>query len=214
LFSNICSVGIASILLGDSPLWTAINAATALSTEQSLAKGEFRHSPLGNFKIGLDGTSGELVVVESSSKTNAWASGVGGGRQLVLGGDGNLVVRDAAGTAIWSTNTNGHAGSRLTIEDSGEASIVHGTLKVWSTVSFSNKPQPQPQPQHLPKEHPNLKGFEENVVLGPLDSLPQGIWVSSPSGGYKVGLNPDGDFLLRDSDDRTIWRANVQGGGT
>jgi hypothetical protein len=203
LISNHNSLGIASIRLGDDPLWTAIEAATAITINQSLARGDFRPSPSGNFKIGLDGISGELVIVDTISNTNYWGSGVPGGQQLILQADGNLVVKDVAHKAVWSTDTFAQAGCRLTLEDNGEAAIVHGTVKIWSTLGTGKRSI----------FNPNLAKFGEKVVLHPLESLQKGNWVSSPTGSYKVGLNLDGDFLFQDSADRTIWRANVQGGG-
>lgn len=190
--------------MGDNALWTAIQAATALTQQQSLGKGEFRPSPSGKFKIGLDGNSGELVIVDTTINTNVWGCGSTGGNLLVLQADGNLVVKDGINNYIWSTDTHRHAGARLTLEDSGEAAIMHGTFKVWSTVDTSKKPI----------LNPNFQKFGEKVVLNPLEILTKGTWVYSPSSSYKIGFSSEGDLLFQDSGDQIIWRANVKNGGT
>ncbi|MFT4122565.1 MAG: CHAP domain-containing protein, partial [Microbacteriaceae bacterium] len=46
----------------------------------------------------------------------------------------NLVVRTAAGTAKWATNTAGHAGSNvLEMQSDGNLVIYHGSSALWSS---------------------------------------------------------------------------------
>lgn len=67
--------------------------STVLESDQELKTGEFRSSPRGLFKAGLD-ASGQLVIQEGSSSTNIWSSGKSGGASCYMQRDGNLVVRD------------------------------------------------------------------------------------------------------------------------
>jgi Carbohydrate binding module (family 6) len=67
--------------------------STVLESDQVLNAGEFRSSPRGLFKAGLD-DSGQLVIQEGSSSTVIWSSGKSGGSTCYMQRDGNLVVRD------------------------------------------------------------------------------------------------------------------------
>jgi hypothetical protein len=68
-------------------------SSIVLEPGQILGPGEFRYSPRGLFKAGLD-DSGQLVVQENSSSTTIWSSGKSGGQMCYMQIDGNLVVRD------------------------------------------------------------------------------------------------------------------------
>ena len=47
-------------------------------------------------------------------------------------GDGNLVVYGPAGTALWWSGTNGHAGASLVLDDGGTLAIVYQGTVIWS----------------------------------------------------------------------------------
>jgi hypothetical protein len=200
-------LGLGAVLLGDDPLWIANLAATALVKDQFLQRGEFKPSPSGNFKIGLEGT-GELVVVDNQSNTETWRSGTTGGQVCIMQQDGNLVVRNSDSVAIWTTTTSGYPGARLTIDDTGMASIMHGNTEIWN---LSDRKQTNIDAVR-PILNRNTIDFEESVVLNPRQSLPKGRFASSPSGNYKVGLSRAGNLIFQDSGDRTIWDAKVFGG--
>lgn len=59
--------------------------------------------------------------------------------------------------------------------------------------------------------NPNSRRFAEKVVLNSLEKLPRGEFVLSPDERYQIGLNDVGDLVLQDlSDQTTIWSANVE----
>lgn len=66
---------------------------TVLEPDQVLTRGQFKSSPRGLFKTGMD-DSGQLVIQEGSSSTVIWSSGKSGGHTTYMQIDGNLVVRD------------------------------------------------------------------------------------------------------------------------
>ena len=39
-------------------------------------------------------------------------------------GDGNFVIYNASGTALWATDTSGNRGAHLSLRDTGELSVV------------------------------------------------------------------------------------------
>ena len=47
--------------------------------------------------------------------------------------DGNLVLYDAAGVAVWNSNTVGHPGAFAQMQDDGNLVIVEGTTPHWET---------------------------------------------------------------------------------
>jgi hypothetical protein len=200
-------LGLGAVLLDDDPLWTANLAATALVKEQSLRRGEFKPSPSGYFKIGIE-NSGELVVIDTRSDTETWRSGKTDGQTCIMQQDGNLVVRNADSVAIWTTGTSGHPGARLTIDDTGVASIMLGTAEIWN---LSGGKQGTIR-AFRPAQNRNTLDFKESVVLNPRQSLLKDRFFSSPSGNYKVGLNAVGNLVFQDSVERTIWDAKVSGG--
>ncbi|KAG7345297.1 D-mannose binding lectin [Nitzschia inconspicua] len=91
--------------------------STILDSDQVLKAGEFRSSPRGLFKAGLD-KDGQLVIQEGMSSTVIWTSGRRGGDTCYMQRDGNLVVRDASMDTIWSSSTFG-PGARFAIDDLG-----------------------------------------------------------------------------------------------
>jgi hypothetical protein len=202
-------LGVGSILLNEDPLWMAVRSATALSTNQKLFRGEYKPSPSGNFKIGLQ-EIGELVIRDNKSNTVTWSSGVPDGDEVMMQDDGNLVVRNSALTAIWASATGGQAGARLTVDDAGVGAIIQGTTEIWVTIGADQ--QNNIVPETKPVVNPNALSFEENLVLDPLQSFPKGKFISSPAGNYKVGLNNAGNLLFQDSNDNIIWHANILGG--
>lgn len=200
-------LGLGSILLGEESLWNAVLSATVLLKQQSFRRGEFKPSPDGNFKIGLD-NDGELVVVDNQTNEKTWRSGKTGGQIAFMQEDGNLVVRNSESSAIWSTVTGGNPGARLTIDDTGLASIMLGTTVLWNLSGSTQSTIDVVRPV----QNPNTLKFDESTILGPRQSLPKGRFGLSPAGNYKVGLNGDGNLLFQDSGDRIIWDAAISGG--
>jgi outer membrane protein assembly factor BamB len=54
-----------------------------------------------------------------------------GGQYAIFQSDGNLVVYDGRGIALWSTGTHGNPGARLWVSDSGDLVIVRGATTLW-----------------------------------------------------------------------------------
>ncbi|KAG7345298.1 D-mannose binding lectin [Nitzschia inconspicua] len=176
-------------------------------TKQNLGRGEFKPSPNSDYQVGLD-SNGELVVIDIKSNTKTWRSVKSGGQVCIMQDDGNLVVRDSASSAIWSTATGGNPGARLTIDDTGMASIMLGTNELWNLGGTTQVSIDVARPA----QNPNKLKFDESVILNPLQSLPKGRFALSPAGNYKVGLNSSGNLLFQDSGNRVLWDAKVSGG--
>jgi len=67
----------------------------------------------------------------------AWWTGIAAGdkSQLVFQSDGNLVLFNNAGAAIWSSGTAGKGATALSIDVSGRMAIYRGSTALWATPS-------------------------------------------------------------------------------
>jgi hypothetical protein len=100
-----------------------VGPAAILQADQSLARDaaltsanarfSFIHQPDGNVVLYGDGTP------RWSSKTQGANTDL-----LFMQGDGNLVLMDVGGQAVWNSKTNQNPGSHLELRDNGQAAIV------------------------------------------------------------------------------------------
>jgi Protein of unknown function (DUF4241) len=77
---------------------------------------------------------GNLVLYDNAGRGAVWSSGTqerGTGR-LVLHLDGNLAIYDREARVVWSTDTAGHPGSVLTVQDDGLALRAPDGAVLWS----------------------------------------------------------------------------------
>ena len=56
--------------------------------------------------------------------------------QLIMQGDGNLVIYNPG--AIWSTKTNGHAGAYLVLQTDGNLVIYDSSGAIWASGTNGN----------------------------------------------------------------------------
>ena len=73
-----------------------------------------------------------------------WQPDICCGMKLSMQRDGNLVLRDQAMSAIWSSGTANHPGALLTIDDSGMIGIKEGENTLWSIGSPKNEQEATP----------------------------------------------------------------------
>lgn len=85
--------------------------------------------------ITVTGTSASSTLPAGSQLVaNQYLMSVNGQYKLFLQSDGNLVLRNASGTALWSSKTNGKGGTRLLLQGDGNLVLytAAGTA-VWAT---------------------------------------------------------------------------------
>ncbi|MEP7192267.1 MAG: hypothetical protein ABI903_05325, partial [Actinomycetota bacterium] len=78
---------------------------------------------------------GNLVVYRSGGVA-VWSSSTSGANTVIMQGDGNLVIYRSGGVAVWSSGTVGKAGAYVRMQDDGNVVIYQGTTIVWA----SNRP--------------------------------------------------------------------------
>ena len=115
---------------------------SSLKTDQSLSASQSIVSANGAHKFVLQG-AGNLVLYSSGQVRWAAATQGKGGTQLFLQGDGNLVLRTAAGAAVWSSGTNGKGAVRLVMQDDGNLVLQTAAgATIWSTNTGGSTPPP------------------------------------------------------------------------
>ncbi|MFG1604998.1 hypothetical protein [Actinoplanes sp. NPDC049265] len=89
----------------------------------------------GRFRLTYQDDT-NLVLYRTTDDKPLWATGVrpGGVGACIMQADGNLVLYNATGKAVWASNTNGNPGSRLTVRDDGDVVVTRrdGAV-IWSS---------------------------------------------------------------------------------
>ncbi len=75
--------------------------------------------------------NGSIVEVHEEYG-NVWQHSGETGDHLDMQSDGNLVLYDTAGKALWATMTNGHAGAYLSLGDDGSLVVKDGSTTLWT----------------------------------------------------------------------------------
>ncbi|WOS40127.1 MULTISPECIES: hypothetical protein [Xanthomonas] len=92
------------------PMGTTFSKGSSFSTSNGAARLDFS-------------TTGNLEVYTNGALT--WQSGTGGsGESAVMQGDGNFVIYNAAGNAIWNTNTSGRKDAYLALASNGALNVI------------------------------------------------------------------------------------------
>jgi hypothetical protein len=120
--------GTLMIYWGSTSIWAA---DLALNQNTILLAGQILSSPNGAYYLTLQ-SDGNLVEYTATG-TAVWSSGTSGQAvtEIVMQGDGNLVVRDGA-AAVWSTGTYGYSGAYLSVGDDGTIAINWGGTTLWT----------------------------------------------------------------------------------
>jgi YD repeat-containing protein len=85
----------------------------------------------GSYTLTLQ-TSGDLVVTGPSGLVQHSCTGTGRSLYARMETNGNLVVRDVAGTALWQSNTGAYSGAELFLNSDGTLAVKSGGVTRWS----------------------------------------------------------------------------------
>jgi cell wall-associated NlpC family hydrolase len=106
---------------------------TQLNSGVTLGSGDAIQSPGGAYQFDMQ-TDGNLVEYGPSGAL--WATYTSSpGAYLVNQGDGNLVVYNTTGTAIWASGTNGQGAANLVVQTDGNVVDYKGSSAIWSTYT-------------------------------------------------------------------------------
>ena len=99
---------------------------------EHLAAGNFHTSPNGRFKAGLT-DDGNLILMNVETNQVIWSTGTNGaGVRVYLQPDGNLLLRSAQKSTLWSSETHGYVGAQLRLTDAGQIAVkVEDGTPIW-----------------------------------------------------------------------------------
>lgn len=97
-----------------------------------LNRGSALRSPNGRYTLHLQAGDGNLVLYNLAG-TAIWSSYRPGGDFLTLQGDNNLVVYRNDGSPVWASNTMGSGAQTLVVQDDGNMVLYSSTQAVWTT---------------------------------------------------------------------------------
>lgn len=152
-------------------VWQTRTPGPTLTPGQSIRAGEAVVSADGRYR--LDFTAAGDLVLTGPGRT-LWRTGTAvADGTLTQQTDGNLVLRKADGSAVWSSGTSGRTGAVTTVAAAKVRVAVPGaSVAAWSSPS---------PPASLPS----------GTLLLP------GEAIASPSGTYSLTLQTDGNLVLR-----------------
>jgi hypothetical protein len=116
----------------NSAIWSNGAPGSDTLTASTLASGSYLHAQIARLDMQADGN---LAAYAYRGGPALWSSRTSGhpGATATLQTDGNLVVRDTAGRALWSTGTAGTgSGNRLVVNASGHVKLSKGTTVLWA----------------------------------------------------------------------------------
>lgn len=121
-----------------------------LVTDQGLAPGEQRISKNGAVSL-MHQPDGDVVVRRGN--TVLFATGTAGSRSaaLVMQTDGNLVLYDDAGRAVWHTHTHGNPGAGLRVENDGRVVVYSPAMRpLWTSDTMPDTTPDEPADVTVP----------------------------------------------------------------
>ena len=109
----------------------APNGCDVIDPHEGLGKGKSFSSCNGNVRLVLQG-DGNLVLY--GGPKSLWSTHTTLGQNMVVRGDGNVVLVDSWGVPIWSSKTSGHTNAALHIQDDGNLVLYStGNTALWAT---------------------------------------------------------------------------------
>jgi hypothetical protein len=132
--------------------------------------------------------------VRGPGKRSLWTSNTAGQAEVwdvVMQSDGNLVLYDVRGHALWASNTNRHPGASVRMQDDGNLVISSASGQpLWSSDSAVPPSPAEPaQPDRL----------AAGEGLGPGDSI------TSRNRLFSLVLNSDGSLLVHGFEWERLW---------
>jgi cell wall-associated NlpC family hydrolase len=132
LLSLAAALSIAQVIDTAAPAHAA-SIGSQLSSGYTLGAGYSIQSTSGAYQFDMQ-TDGNLV--EYGPAGPIWATYTSSpGAYLVNQGDGNLVVYNTSGAAIWASGTNGQGIANLVIQNDGNVVDYKGGSAIWSTYT-------------------------------------------------------------------------------
>lgn len=188
--------------------WSAADPVDAVAVGDRLLTNQYLRSPNGQFQLSMQ-AGGDLVLTDGG--LTAWSSHTSGlDNWAIVQGDGNFVIYNPAGRALWESRTNtASAGtSRLSLTDSGLVLSRSGAT-TWSApikaTSLSDAGAAfigtwegfEPKPYNDPSDNCTI-GYGHLISLSPCTAADDAKWGTiTQAEGYAL-LQQDAAAFARD----------------
>ena len=183
-----------------------------LSTGGRLLSGQSLYSPAGRFRLTMQG-DGNLVEY-SKAGTPVWASGTGvPGSKAIVQDDGNVVVYNGSNQALWATDTSGHPGAYVQLNDLGQLTVSSAT----DAVLWAGPGELAPNTKLTSGQSvfSTTRAFRLTLQgdgnLVEYDAANTVVWASGTSAGSRLAMQGDGNLVLYDSANHVLWTSNTSG---
>jgi RHS repeat-associated protein len=166
---------------------SACSIGTYLVAGEILPSGKCIVSPHGQYFL-LMNTDGNFFIYDWAHGTGTWGPGTQGhpGAYAIFQTDGNLVVYDVNGTALWNSGTSGTYAERLDMNDDGR-------IIIWK--SAWNSGTSDGQFNGTTYAHPSC---DVGIGTGTTGVLGSGQCFVSPNGRFELLLQADGNMVIYD----------------
>ncbi|HVG92512.1 MAG TPA: RHS repeat-associated core domain-containing protein, partial [Alphaproteobacteria bacterium] len=176
---------------------SSCSIGTYLVAGQMLPSGKCIVSPHGQYFL-LMNTDGNFFIYDWAHGTGTWGPGTQGhpGAYAIFQTDGNLVVYDVNGTALWNSGTSGTYAERLDLNDDGR-------IIIWK--SAWNSGTSDGQFNGTTYTHP---GCDVGLGTGTTGVLASGQCFVSPNGRFELLMQADGNMVIYDrsvTPNAAIW---------
>jgi len=135
------------------------------------------------------GTDGNLVLSDVDGSA-LWSSGTNDGYTAIMQTDGNFCVYDQAGHWRWCSHTDGHPQALLKLRNDGNLVLLEGQQVLW-----------QSNTARTPGGH----------LLAEGERLSAGQSRTSPN-GHQLVMQGDGNFVLYRPGGGAVWASNTNSG--
>ena len=167
----------------------------------TLGPGAYLLSPDHQYELIMQATDGNLVLYHGTQAL--WDAGpAGAGAYAVMQNDGNFVVYNRAGAAVWNSNTAGFPGANLALQDDSNLVLYHASHPIWDWSSGYLGNQLNgwtlgPGAYLLSPDHQYeliMQATDGNLVLY---HGTQALWDAGPAGaGAYAVMQSDGNFVV------------------
>jgi RHS repeat-associated protein len=160
---------------------------TYLTVNQRINANQCIVSPHGQYMLYM-GPDGNFFIYDIAHAAGTWGPGTYGhpGAYAILQTDGNFVVYDVNGTALWNSGTNGTYAERLDMNDDGR-------ILIWK--SAWNSGTSNGQFNGTTYTHP---GCDIGLGTGTTGVLGSGQCFVSPNGHFELLMQADGNMVIYD----------------
>jgi RHS repeat-associated protein len=177
--------------------YSSCSIGTYLVAGEILPSGKCIVSPHGQYFL-LMNTDGNFFIYDWAHGTGTWGPGTQGhpGAYAIFQTDGNLVVYDVNGTALWSSGTSGTYAERLDLNDDGR-------IIIWK--SAWNSGTSNGQFNGATYTHPSC---DVGIGTGTTGVLGSGQCFVSPNGHFELLMQTDGNMVIYDrsvTPNAAIW---------